>query len=162
MEAIEEQTGGLFREKDLLPIATGHPLCCFSGTFLRQTGGRVKSLTSAEEREKGASCCCGEPNSLDVIRKDRDFVLRKWQIGSGKKRGEGCCGSGAAAGEADGPMSLDSFLDYIESNRFTLTGMAFQDASNLDAERVKRCRVQVLTKDERLIPFCAYNSFYRE
>jgi uncharacterized radical SAM superfamily Fe-S cluster-containing enzyme len=163
MRAIEEQTEGLFREKDLLPIATGHPLCCFSGSFLRQTGGRVKSLMSAEQREKGVSCCCGEPDPLDVIRKDRDFVLRKWRIGTAQKNGGDASGATEdKTDRSDGPVSLDSFLDYLESNRFTLTGMAFQDASNLDAERLKRCRVQVLTKDERLIPFCAYNSIYRE
>ncbi|MDR2181013.1 MAG: radical SAM protein [Synergistaceae bacterium] len=162
MKAIEEQTDGLFREEDLLPIATGHPLCCFSGSFLRQRGGRVQSLMSVEQREQGISCCCGGTDPLGVIRKDRDFVLRKWQIGSAKKNDGSCCGPSAGkAAEADGPMSLDSFLDYLESNRFTLTGMAFQDGGNLDAERLKRCRVQVLTKDERLIPFCAYNSLYR-
>jgi uncharacterized radical SAM superfamily Fe-S cluster-containing enzyme len=58
-------------------------------------------------------------------------------------------------------MSFDAFIAYVRRNRFTLTGMAFQDADNLDAERLKRCRVQVFTKDERLIPFCAYNSIYR-
>jgi len=44
---------------------------------------------------------------------------------------------------------------------FTVSAMAFQDASNLDAERLRRCRVQQLTEDDRLIPFCAYNSIYR-
>ena len=36
------------------------------------------------------------------------------------------------------------------------------DLSNLDAERLKRCRVVQLTDDDRLIPFCAYNSIYRK
>ena len=45
----------------------------------------------------------------------------------------------------------------MRKNSFTLTGMAFQDAMTLDAERLRRCRVQVLSKDGRLIPFCAYN-----
>ena len=58
--------------------------------------------------------------------------------------------------------ALDEFLSYYRRNTFTVTGMAFQDSFNLDAERVKRCRVQVLTEDDRLIPFCAYNSIYRK
>ena len=40
--------------------------------------------------------------------------------------------------------------------------MEFMDATNLDAERLKRCRVQQLTEDDMLIPFCAYNSIYRK
>lgn len=59
-------------------------------------------------------------------------------------------------------MDLDEFLRYYRQNTFTVTGMAFQDIMNIDAERVKRCRVQQLSKDNRLIPFCAYNTIYRE
>jgi uncharacterized radical SAM superfamily Fe-S cluster-containing enzyme len=69
---------------------------------------------------------------------------------------EACCDSGA-----DGAMGFDAFISYVRRNRFTLTGMAFQDINNLDAERLKRCRVQVYSRDGRLIPFCAYNSLYR-
>ena len=58
-------------------------------------------------------------------------------------------------------MDIDEFLRYYRQNTFTVTGMAFQDITNLDAERVKRCRVQQLSADNRLIPFCAYNTIYR-
>jgi uncharacterized radical SAM superfamily Fe-S cluster-containing enzyme len=30
------------------------------------------------------------------------------------------------------------------------------DATNLDAERLRRCRVQVFADGERLVPFCGY------
>ena len=52
---------------------------------------------------------------------------------------------------------FDEFLNQIRENSFTLTGMAFQDAMTLDTARVSRCRVQSLTNDGRLVPFCAYN-----
>jgi uncharacterized radical SAM superfamily Fe-S cluster-containing enzyme len=35
--------------------------------------------------------------------------------------------------------------------------MAFQDAWNLDLERLKQCHLHVIHPDGRLIPFCAYN-----
>ena len=57
---------------------------------------------------------------------------------------------------------LDEFLSYYRKNTFTVTGMAFQDITNLDAERLKRCRVVQLTDDYRLVPFCAYNTIYRQ
>ena len=60
------------------------------------------------------------------------------------------------------PVDLDEFITYYKSNMFTVSGMAFMDLSNLDAERLKRCRVVQLTDDDRLIPFCAYNSIYRK
>ncbi|MDR1245714.1 MAG: radical SAM protein [Clostridiales Family XIII bacterium] len=157
MRGIEEQTDGLFKRKDMIPITAGHPLCCFSGSFLRETSGGVKSLMSAEQREYGASCCCCEPDPLETIRKDRDFVLNKWDMDETDGAGDRC-----VSGEAeDDAMDFDAFISYVRRNRFTLTGMAFQDSNNLDAERLKRCRVQVFSRDERLIPFCAYNSIYR-
>jgi uncharacterized radical SAM superfamily Fe-S cluster-containing enzyme len=35
--------------------------------------------------------------------------------------------------------------------------MAFQDADNLDLERLQGCCISVVAHDGRLIPFCAYN-----
>jgi uncharacterized radical SAM superfamily Fe-S cluster-containing enzyme len=155
MRGIAEQTGGLFSKDDLIPITAGHPLCCFSGSFLRERDGSVKSLMSAEQRERGADCCCCEPDPLEIIRKDRDFVLNKWEMDDGVADG---CRENEDEGDA---MGFDAFISYVRRNRFTLTGMVFQDNNNLDAERLKRCRVQVFSRDERLIPFCAYNSIYR-
>ena len=158
MREIVAQTDGLFSRADMIPITAGHPLCCFSGSFLREMDGRVKSLMSAEQRERGASCCCGEPDPLEIIRRDRDFVLNKWEMAEpGGDSDDGCRDDGAL----DGAMGFDAFISYVRRNRFTLTGMAFQDINTLDAERLKRCRVQVFSDDERLIPFCAYNSIYR-
>jgi uncharacterized radical SAM superfamily Fe-S cluster-containing enzyme len=160
MREIVAQTDGLFSRADMIPITAGHPLCCFSGSFLRETDGSVKSLMRAEQREQGASCCCGEPDPLEIIRKDRDFVLNKWEMDeSGGTAGGGCFDTDGGA--SDGAMDFDAFISYVRRNRFTLTGMAFQDLHTLDAERLKRCRVQVFSRDERLIPFCAYNSIYR-
>ena len=120
-----------------------------------------------EPAEAGIGCCdMTSVDSLEVIRKDRDFVLNKWEIAAPE---EGCCcgtnnETSCCCGqpEEDHIMDLDEFLRYYRQNTFTVTGMAFQDITNLDAERVKRCRVQQLSKDNRLIPFCAYNTIYRE
>ncbi|MDR1572828.1 MAG: radical SAM protein [Clostridiales Family XIII bacterium] len=159
MREIVAQTDGLFSREDLVPITAGHPLCCFSGSFLREADGRVKSLMSAEQRAAGTSCCCGEPDPLEIIRRDRDFVLNKWEMDDA---GDRDADANARFGEdADDAPDFDAFIAYVRRNRFTLTGMAFQDVNTLDAERLKRCRVQVFSRDERLIPFCAYNSIYR-
>jgi uncharacterized radical SAM superfamily Fe-S cluster-containing enzyme len=47
--------------------------------------------------------------------------------------------------------------------------MAFQDAWNLDLERLRECYIHNISPDSRIIPFCAYNltdrsgrSLYRE
>lgn len=190
LHEIENQCAG-FQYEDFCPIATGHTLCCFYSTYLKEKDG-IKCMVSSQQKEEGisccdtvgSSCCCGEPDPLEIIKKDRDYVLVKWdlpeepeenccresaaerescccdgQLADGKN--ESCCCQQPKGPEQEDIMDLDEFLNYYKQNTFTVTGMAFQDSANLDAERLKRCRVQVLSPDDRLVPFCGYNSIYR-
>ena len=190
MNEIEKQTGSCIKRDDLAPISTGHPLCCFCASFVKEKTGEIRPVSS------GGSCCDSDDtnnrvvsNPLEIIRRDRDFVLNKWDVhmpenGSGN---ETCCGSGANAAmtnkgdallydteepspcvpystEEPSPcvhnnsvsMSFDEAIAFFKTNSFTISGMAFMDETNLDAERLRRCRVQVFTPDERLVPFCGY------
>ena len=164
MHELEKQSGRMFKYNDFCPITSGHTLCCFYGTFGKQRDGSVKSLISDKMKTTGVSCC-DTVSPLDIIRKDRDFVLHKWNL----PEQDGCCGCSEFSPDEspqqdacwEQPMSFDQFIAEMKSSMFTVSGMAFQDINNLDAERLKRCRVQVLSNDDRLIPFCAYNSIYR-
>jgi uncharacterized radical SAM superfamily Fe-S cluster-containing enzyme len=60
------------------------------------------------------------------------------------------------------PLDLDIFLQQAAIRSFTLSAMAFQDAYNLDLERLRGCCISVISSDGRLIPFCAYNLTSRE
>jgi len=40
--------------------------------------------------------------------------------------------------------------------------MHFQDAYNFDVERLKRCAIHYAVPGGKVIPFCTYNSLYRE
>lgn len=166
MHELEKQTDGKFKYDDLCPITSGHTLCCFYGTYRKQKDNRVKSLISDQTKEKGV-CCCDAATPLDIIKKDRDYVLNKWDL---PEQDDDCCCDGEASAHHQGQacceepqvMDFDQFLAELKGSMFTVSAMAFQDVSNLDAERLKRCRVQVLSPDDRLIPFCAYNSLYRK
>ncbi len=149
-----------FQYEDFCPIATGHALCCFYSTYIREPDGSARCTMTKARKESGISCC--DASMIDkgeVIRKDRDFVLNKWEIAPPQEAME--ANENPKYKSSAEITSLDEFLRYYSRNAFTVTGMAFQDITNLDAERVKRCRVQVLSEDHRLIPFCAYNSIYR-
>lgn len=192
-----------FRYEDSLPISTGHTLCCFYSTYIKEPDGSIRCTITQKQKSEGVSCCdaqsadsccceaepeescCCEPQSgvvslsccdmtqadqLEVIKKDRDYVLDKWDISIPDDDGSECCCCGdTSCCEQTQPKyrsseeitDLDEFLTYYRRNTFTVTGMAFQDITNLDAERLKRCRVVQLTDDSRLIPFCAYNTIYR-
>ena len=52
------------------------------------------------------------------------------------------------------PDDLDDFLRQAKTRSFTVTAMAFQDAYNLDIERIRRCSLHVY-EDGKFMPFCA-------
>ena len=59
------------------------------------------------------------------------------------------------SGDADSDFTeLNAFAKRIKSHGFTITAMAFQDAWNLDAGRLRNCSLHVSERG-RLIPFCA-------
>lgn len=135
IEKIEEQTEGRIRRQDMHPLSAGHSLCSFYSTFLVNDDG---TFTSTSRPVRGN--CCGR--NMDPVAKDRDFVKDKWRV---EPEENNCC------------ESLDAFIHDFRRRSLTVTAMQFQDVWNLDLDRVRRCRVQVLTADKRLVPFCAYN-----
>jgi len=204
---IEVASKGLIKAKELAPMNTGHTLCGFHGTFLREEDGSISLLKESEElkdfkdfeelKDKGEpkgfdninglknpqesaiveACCCSK-DPLETIKSDRGFVLNKWG-GKGQGQGQGqihgetstTAENGFTTAENvftlephinEGPMGFDEFLGYMRRRMFTISAMAFQDLMSLDGERLKRCRVHVLAQDDRVIPFCSYNTLYRE
>lgn len=97
------------------------------------------------------------PSAEEGARKAKQFVALHWR-GSGDPAPEGTTGAqnfGAASAEMDG---FNRFLSQAGAERrFTLSGMAFQDALSLDIERVRGCCIHVLRRDGRMIPFCLHN-----
>jgi uncharacterized radical SAM superfamily Fe-S cluster-containing enzyme len=160
MHEIELQTLGKFKYDDFRPINSGHPLCSFYATYLKRRDGSIRSLMS-KEKGTGSGSCCSAAEPLEIVRKSRDFVRNKWKIG--EQRENCCCGGTTKKVDSEkGVMDFDEFLRATKNYTFTVSCMAFQDISNLDAERLKRCRIQVLSDDDKLIPFCSYNSIYRK
>ena len=75
----------------------------------------------------------------------RDFVGQQW---SGK--------AGGCHGDSDA-SSLDAVLRQTVENTFTVSGMVFQDAYNLDLARLRRCYICEVDTERGMVPFCAYN-----
>jgi len=78
--------------------------------------------------------------------------------------------------ESRGPKSINvtrMILDVLKAgdkehaarfhrNTLFVGVMHFQDLYNIDLERIKKCGVHYSTPDGRIIPFCTYNTFYRD
>ena len=98
----------------------------------------IRAPLKALPRRRSQSCCVKSSEA-------RDFVSQQW---SGKAAG--CDGDEATS-------SLDEFLQQTVENTFTVSGMVFQDAYNLDLDRLRRCYICEVDTDKGMVPFCAYN-----
>ncbi|HEX9024140.1 MAG TPA: radical SAM protein [Geobacteraceae bacterium] len=138
MRAIEEQTAGLIKADQFVPPGCEHPLCSFHGNFLRQEDGSLKPLS-----RQPSGCCGGEPENLGTG-KAVSYVANQWAA----PKPVSCCAT---------KDSLDDFLEDHHANTFAISAMTFQDAWNLDLERVRECCIHVTAPDGRMVPFCLYN-----
>jgi hypothetical protein len=58
-----------------------------------------------------------------------------------------------------GGLDISSFDQFLADKKlsFCISGMAFQDAWNVDLERLRECFLHVLSPQQKLVPLCAYN-----
>ena len=157
---MEEQTGGWIHAGDFTGGGATNPYCTFQANYLKQKDGSMKLLAHGEPRASGAS------------EQARDFVARQWSgtddcccqkadqkvsCCGEKPREETCCCGGSTAGLTLDTSSLDEFLEEMHRNTLAVSGMLFQDAWNLELDRLRRC--YILETDSRygMVPFCIYN-----
>lgn len=162
MRNLEEQTEGLVKVADFSPPGCEHAHCSFHATYMHSAQGKLRPLGAGKEE----SCCSENFGPSGGVRKTVETVSRRWTLPSPASSSGHlpileempCCGNNSLdiAGVEE-PLDLDVFLQEIATRSFTISAMAFQDAENLDLERLKGCCISVISHDGRLIPFCAYN-----
>jgi uncharacterized radical SAM superfamily Fe-S cluster-containing enzyme len=137
LRALEAQTGGQVRSTDFAPSCCEHPRCSFRARYWVREEGRLEAVRSGP-------CGCS-PTSGEAPRRAVAATSRQWSRGNSAARRDG-------TEPRDG---LDRFLD--EADRIlAISGMLFQDAWNIDMERVRRCCVHVAGPDGP-VPFCLWN-----
>jgi len=139
--------------------------CCSGDTGSGYSPGNSQGTRSGDSRDSGSCCspgtqagapqdtgnCCPETLAFipaDASKRAREFVARQW--GSVPKISN-------KIARWRTPKSFDEFLEYKSLYTLAISGMAFQDAWNLDLDRLKECYIHVVSPDNRIIPFCAYN-----
>ena len=150
---IEQQTAGRIKIEDFCPSGNWDGLCSFHGNYVLMPGGELVATTRSSENSSRENCC-GGPELLDGgPKKTRDFVAARWSAPEPVHQPQkNCC-----CGQNEEKDSLDLFLERVKKYTFCISGMAFQDAWNLDLERLRYCTIHVIAPDGRIIPFCAYN-----
>ncbi len=151
MRLIESQTDGAFNISDFSPPGCENSLCSFSASYMVMPDGSVKTVG------RSGGTCCAEPIQAEVGAANAiAYVARQWRAP------QTCCGPSippSPGGDSTMPdaMDLDLFLQRARTHLLSVSAMAFQDAWNLDLERVRDCCIHVMAPDTRLIPFCLYN-----
>jgi hypothetical protein len=147
LREIETQTGGRIRVENFKPPGCENAWCSFHGNFVLLEDGELRAWT----RHSPAGSCCAPQSAAVGASKTRRFVSQFWAPPRPTEIGAGAGNAGPSLG------GWDSFLERARTHAFCISGMAFQDAWNLDLERLKDCCIHVVHPDGRLIPFCAYN-----
>lgn len=151
LKEIEEQTQGRLKVSDFLPGGAEHPLCSFHAQY-RIRNGQWELIQSAGN--SGAGCCGTGSATSDAARRT---LARQWSAVPALPQQD--------YGKDYKLDSLNAFFEQFqrqERETLAVSGMAFQDAWNLDLTRLSRCYINVVDPEGALIPFCAYNLTSRE
>lgn len=163
VRAVAEQTSGLFRADDFLPLPCAHPNC-HSLTYAYRAGGVVVPLTRFIDAR----------NHLDLLANGITFSRARTRHLIEQYLGKlGCCGgSRGPAPAALAPVPADQTAaefftralaeQLSPSDVFRITITSFLDAYNFDVRRLMKCCIHHVLPSGHVIPFCAYNVLYRE
>jgi uncharacterized radical SAM superfamily Fe-S cluster-containing enzyme len=145
MRAIDLQTRGLISIDSFQPPGCENAHCSFHGSFVVMPDGQVKALTNRREEP----CSCKSEKAEVGAARTRQCVAEQWSASDI-----------LPSGSPHDHISMgqwDVLLERARTHRLSISAMAFQDAWNLDLERLRDCCIHVATGDGRIVPFCAYN-----
>ena len=168
MRYLEEQTEGMVRVIDFSPPGTEHAHCSFHATYTVTTQGELRPMGG---QRKGG--CCFSDIGSGGVRNTVETISSRWKLpfiptepfarGLSPAETTTCCnGTGDDVKMMEGLPDFDAFLREVGARSFTISAMAFQDAENIDLERLRGCCISVISPEGDLIPFCAYNLTSRE
>ena len=144
LNAIESQTNGAIKKQSFVPRKPRESICSFSGLFVQMEDGRLIALTDFDTQEAGKNKSKNinqQPNKVAW-----QYLKTNW-IYQPKRT---CDSSGQIQG------NLRNLFERAGTHRLSISSMAFQDADNIDLNRLRGCCTHVVTPDKRMIPLCSY------
>jgi uncharacterized radical SAM superfamily Fe-S cluster-containing enzyme len=160
VKALAAQAADVVAETDFFPLPCAHPNCHMM-CYLYRGGAAPVPI-----------------NRLIDVRKHMDLIAnsvvytpaRARQIVKSYLDGAGGCGCGpAGCGPAVAPdPSLDEFVvkalaeQLTGTQVFRVTLTAFLDAYTFDTRQLMKCCLAHVLPSGHVVPFCAYNTLYRD
>ncbi|MBI3953872.1 MAG: radical SAM protein [Chloroflexi bacterium] len=160
LHGIVQQTGGLFRREDFVPVPCCFPTCQVN-TYVYVDGSQVIPLPRVLPVDRYLDYITNRtlpkvPSLPDIQRALEGLWSASAVAGSAKTASQFSCACGVS-------LDLGTDLSHAKKHVFQIAIKDFMDAYTFSVKQVMKCCVAVLVPDGRLIPFCAYNSVgYRE
>jgi len=151
IKSISNQSS-IFEEKDFYPIPCCTPNCT-SATFVYTDGGSTTPITRLVNVEDHMDYF---KNRIYVdIKEEINKILSLYSksfIANPEKVAEAYCSL----------CNISMDVKGLEEKIKLILIEGFMDEWNFDVERVKKCCVSEILPDGKIIPFCAFNSIYRD
>ncbi|MBI4312861.1 MAG: radical SAM protein [Chloroflexi bacterium] len=160
LHGIVQQTGGMFVEKDFVPVPCCFPTCQVN-TYVYTDGDTVIPLPRVLPVEQYLDYITNRTLPQIPSLPDIQTALEKlWSAsavaGSSKAASQFSCACGVS-------LDLGTDATHLKKHIFQIALKDFMDPYTFNVKQVMKCCVGVLVPDGRLIPFCSYNSVgYRE
>jgi uncharacterized radical SAM superfamily Fe-S cluster-containing enzyme len=162
VRAIVADNGSLLAESDFYPLPCAHPNCHLLAYLYR--GGPLpvpinRLIDVSQHMDLIANSVVWTPARA------RQLAARYLEAAGGCGCGPNGCGPVA---DASGSLKLDEFVVRALSEKlggadvFRITLTAFLDVHNFDTRRVMKCCLAHLLPSGHMVPFCAYNTLYRD
>jgi hypothetical protein len=157
VKALAAQSDGLLTEGDFYPLPCAHPNCHMLAYLYR--GG---------ERPVPISRLIDVKNNLDLFANSIVYTPARARqvVASYLDRAGGCgCGPNGCGPAAPG---LDDFVVKALAEKlsgadvFRILLIAFLDVYNFDVRRVMKCCIGHVLPSGHIVPFCSYNTLYRD
>lgn len=177
--SISSQTDGMFSETDFMPLPCAHPNC-HTLSYAYRTQGQVIPLTRFIDVQKNLNLLA---NGITFTR-PRARQLIEQILGN-----MGCCSGGSCDPGKDlvsldpgdsshrqngstSPTTIEQLSEEFFSRAlqeqlgpedvFRITITSFLDPYNFDVRRLMKCCIHHVLPSGHVVPFCAYNTLYRE
>jgi uncharacterized radical SAM superfamily Fe-S cluster-containing enzyme len=158
-KALVAQTGGMLGEGDFYPLPCAHPNCHLMA-YLYRGGGTPVPISRIIDVRKHMDLIA---NSIVYTpARAKQLVAKYLERAGGCGCGPGGCGDGAADPALD-PFVVKALAETLSgADVFRVTLTAFLDAHTFDTRRVMKCCLAHLLPSGHVVPFCAYNTLYRD
>ncbi|MEK6885954.1 MAG: radical SAM protein [Nanoarchaeota archaeon] len=157
-EIIEQlEKTKILEKKDMIPLPCSHPHCC-SLTYLLRKEGRVIPLTRLVDFNKNMdfikNTMYTNPQHMvkQLGRKIFSMSFNSYKDLSGLS----CCAPITAI------FNKKKLSQFANHEMFRIVIKPFMDANTFETKRVMKCCIHFILPSKTLVPFCAYNTLYRE